>query len=303
MKNESRYFVELYTENMLRKIKVDKLYFEGRTRYQKVHCFSNEYLGKTLFLDEKIQSAQIDEFVYHETLIHPAFVVHRSPQNILVIGGGEGATIREALRHSTVQHVTMVDIDEELVKICQTYLPEWSAGAFQDNRTDLIFTDARQYVERTEKSFDIVVSDLTEPVEKGPSVYLFTKEFFEKIEGLLSDEGLFVLQAGSADPFYNQFFMACIKTLESVFPFVRPFWTFVGSFGLPWGFVLASNKTDPGSLTKEQIATCLKQRGVQNLKFYHPGLHHALFALPLYLKEGQKKAEVLTDEKPFIWEM
>jgi len=139
MKNRGRYFIELYTENLLRKIKIDKLYFEGRTKYQKVICFSNEYLGKTLFLDEKIQSAQIDEYVYHEALVHPSLLVHPSPKEVLVIGGGEGATIREVLRHPSIQNVTMVDIDEELVEICQKYLPEWSDGAFDDMRTDLIF--------------------------------------------------------------------------------------------------------------------------------------------------------------------
>ena len=139
MKNGDKYFVEMYTENLLRKIKIDELYFEGRTKYQKVHCFSNEFLGKTLFLDEKIQSAQIDEYVYHEALVHPSLLVHPSPKNVLVIGGGEGATIREVLRHPSIQNVTMVDIDEELVGICEKYLPEWSDGAFDDKRTDLSF--------------------------------------------------------------------------------------------------------------------------------------------------------------------
>lgn len=303
MKNKDRYFVELYTGNLLRKIKIDKIYFEGKTKYQKVFCFSNEYLGKTLFLDEAIQSAQIDEYVYHESLVHPALLVHPSPKEVLVIGGGEGATIREVLRHSSIQNVTMVDIDKELVEICQKYLPEWSDGAFADKRTDLIFADAREFVGSTEKKFDLVISDLTEPVEKGPSVFLFTKEFYEKIEGILNQNGLFVLQAGSADPFYNQFFASCAKTLEAVFSIVRPYWTFISSFGLPWGFVLASNKTDPIDIRQGQIADRLKHRRIQNLKFYHPGLHSALFALPLYLEKALKNAEVLTEDKPFIWEI
>jgi spermidine synthase len=303
MKNRDRYFVEMYTENLVRKIKIDELYFEGRTKYQKVNCFSNEFLGKTLFLDEKIQSAQIDEYVYHEALVHPSLLVHPSPKDVLVIGGGEGATVREVLRHPSIRNVTMVDIDEELIEICEKYLPEWSDGAFDDERTKLIFSDAGKFVESTEKKFDIIISDLTEPVEKGPSVFLFTKEFFEKIRGILNQNGIFVLQAGSADPFYYQFFVSCAKTLETVFSIVRPYWTFVSSFGLPWGFVLASNKTDPIDIRQEQIADHLKHRRIQNLKFYHPGLHSALFALPLYLEKALKKAQVLTEEKPFIWEM
>lgn len=303
MKKRDRYFVELYTENLMRKIKIDELHFEGRTKYQKVSCFSNEFLGKTLFLDEKIQSAQIDEYVYHEVLVHPALLTHPSPKEVLVLGGGEGATIREVLRHPSIKNVTMVDIDKELIEICKNYLPEWSDGAFEDRRTELMIADAREFVGSTEKKFDIVISDLTEPVEKSPSVYLFTKEFFEKIAGILKDDGLFVLQAGSADPFYNQFFISCTKTLEAVFTCVRPYWAFISSFGLPWGFVLASDKPEVLDVQNDQIAKRLKQRQIQNLKFYHPGLHSALFALPLYLEKANKKAEILTNKKPFIWEM
>ncbi|MGD2295974.1 MAG: polyamine aminopropyltransferase [Candidatus Aminicenantes bacterium] len=303
MKDGDTYFIESYTTGFLRKLKIDKLYFQGETKYQTVLCFSNQFLGKALFLDEKIQSAQIDEFIYHEALVQPVLCTHPDPKEILVIGGGEGATLREVLRHDSVQKATMVDIDEELVQICKEYLPEWSEGAFTDPRIDLKFMDARSFVEDTEKKFDIVISDLTEPLEKGPSVFLFTKDFFEGVHQILNEEGIFVLQAGSTDPVYSQFFTSCVKTLEAVYSCVRPYWTFIVSFSLPWGFVLASKKEDPLEVAEEQIAGCLKKRGVKDLKFYHPGLHRALFALPLYLEKGIREARMLTDKKPFIWEV
>ena len=180
MAGEGSYFFEPFTESFGRRLKVDKFYYPGKTKYQFVQCFYNEFLGKVLFLDKRIQSAQIDEYIYHESLVHPALITHPSPREVLVIGGGEGATLREVLRHSTVEKVIMVDIDRELVELCQKYLPEWSKGAFSNPKTDLIFKDARPFVEKTREKFDVIISDLTEPIEQGPSVFLFTEEFFSK---------------------------------------------------------------------------------------------------------------------------
>lgn len=303
MKEEGLYFFELFTENMVKGIKVDKLYYQGRTKYQFIQIFHNQFLGKVLFLDKKIQSAQIDEYVYHESLVHPALFTHPSPKEVLVIGGGEGATIREVLRHDLVNEVIMVDIDRELVKLCQKYLSEWSEGAFSNPKTSLVFEDACCFMEKTEKKFDVIISDLTEPIVEGPSVYLFTKEFFEKIFQALKKDGLFVLQAGSTDPFYHEFYISCSKTLEKVFPLVRPYWSFIFSFGLPWGFVLASRQEDPLQLDDGDIIERTHKRNVKKLKFYHPPLHKGFFALPLYLENDLKKGRVLTDKEPYIWKL
>ncbi|MCK4932501.1 MAG: polyamine aminopropyltransferase [Candidatus Aminicenantes bacterium] len=302
MTDEGLFYTEVFTEDYVRKFKVEKIFFKGRTKYQYVQCFSNALFGKVLFLDRKIQSAQVDEYVYHESLVHPAMMTHPKPQRILVLGGGEGATLREVYRHSTVESITMVDIDEELVGICRKHLPEWSDGAYEDTRTRLVIGDARQFVEETQDKFDVIISDLTEPLEESPSVYLFTKEFYEKINKILYDNGVFVMQAGSTDPTYHEFFTSCAKTLGSVFPIVRPYWTFVFSFGGPWGFVVASKKEDPLDLEKNDLKERTDSRRIKGLKFYHDGLHKGFFALPGYLVKDQEKGRVLTDREPFIWE-
>jgi spermidine synthase len=195
----------------------------------------------------------------------------------------------------------MVEIDEELVSICKKHLPEWSEGAFEDARTRLVFGDARPFLEERKNSFDIIISDLTEPLKKGPSVHLFTLEFYEEINEALDDNGVFVMQAGSTDPTYYEFFASCVRTLASVFPIVRPYWAFVFSFGGPWGFVVASKKVDPLDLKEKDLQKRSDARKVQRLKFYHEGLHGGFFALPRYLIEGQEKGRVLTDREPFIW--
>ena len=303
MGNEENYYAETYTENFIRRFKINKLYYRGKTDHQYVECFHNQFLGKVLFLDGKIQSAQVDEYMYHESLVHPTLITHPSPRRALIFGGGEGATLREVLKHGTIEEAIMVDIDKKLVELCRKYLPEWSDGAFSNPKTDLVYGDARRFVEKTQKKFDIIISDLTEPLDKGPSVYLFTEEFFSRIFDILEENGLFVLQAGSTDPVYNQFYCSLAKTLERIFPLVRPYWTFVLSFGLPWGFILASRSEDPLKLKEGRISDRIRGRKIRKLKFYHPGLHKGYFALPLYLMKDLKKGKILTDKKPFIWEL
>ncbi len=303
MENEENYYVETCTENIIRRFKIDKLYYRGKTDHQYVECFHNQFLGKVLFLDGKIQSAQVDEYMYHESLVHPTLITHPFPRRVLIFGGGEGATLREVLKHGTIEEAIMVDIDKKLVELCQKYLPEWSDGAFSSPKTNLVYGDARRFVEKTQKKFDIIISDLTEPLRKGPSVYLFTEEFFSRIFEILEENGLFVLQAGSTDPVYNQFYCSLAKTLERVFPLVRPYWNFVLSFGLPWGFILASRSEDPLKLKEGRISDRIRDRKIRKLKFYHPGLHKGYFVLPLYLMKDLKKGRILMDKKPFIWEL
>lgn len=303
MTKEGFYFVETFTDNLFRNIKVEKVLFEGKTKYQYVQIFENQMMGKMLFLDKKIQSAAIDESIFHESLVHPALITHQDPRDVLIIGGGEGATLREVLRHKCVRKATMVDIDKQLVRLCQEHLPEWSSGAFSDSRTKVLFGDALKFVENCRKKFDVIISDLTEPVEKGPSLFLFTKEFYKKVSWMLKDDGVFVLQAGSTDINFNQFFSSCSRTLKEAFPVVRPFWTFMFSFCSPWGFILASRKQDPLNMDEKTIETRIKDRKIKKLVYYHSGIHRGLFALPLYLERALKKGDILTDKKPFIWEL
>lgn len=296
------YYIEPFTEDFLRILKVEKVLFQGRTKHQLVHCFESRIFGKMLFLDGKIQSAQVDERIFHETLVHPALLTHPRPKKVLILGGGEGATLREVLRHACVEQATMVDLDRELVEISRRYLPEWSSGAFLSSRVKLLFREARSYVERTRQKFDAVISDLTEPLRGTPSVPLFTREFFTRVFEILRDSGVFVLQAGSADPHYFYFFGSCAKTLKKVFPIVRPYWIFMFSFSLPWGFVLASKGADATKMSEVELGQRLAERKVRGLHYYRPKLHRNLFCLPPYLDRAVRGGRVLEDKEPFIWE-
>lgn len=301
MLKEGFSYFEDFTRYYTRGFQIEKILFDGETAFQEVHIFTNHLFGKMLFLDRKIQSAGMDEYVYHESLVHPVMITHPEPKRVLILGGGEGATLREVLKHGCVENLTMVDIDGELVDICRAHLPEWSAGAFEHPKTHLLIGDAEDYVKGTGETFDIVISDLTEPLEDGPSIRLFTLEFFQKVFDILNDDGFFVLQAGSTDTLTHQFFTSCAATLAKVFPVVRPYWTFVFSFGLPWGFVMASKKNDPLKQSVTEVKKVMEHRRIEGLKFYRPALRRGFFALPFYLEDSFKKASVLTEKNPFIW--
>jgi len=298
---EGIWFIQKYTDDAMFQYRIEKIYFSGKTKYQKVDIVQVTLFGKSLFLDDKIQSAEVDEFVYHEALVHPAMMSHPDPKRILIIGGGEGATLREVLKHNTVQKVIMVDIDEELVKLCAEHMPEWSNGAFESSRTQLIFDDARKFIENTNEKFDVIISDLTEPLEKGPSIYLFTREFYKKIFNILNENGVLVVQSGSADPYYNCFFASVYKTLEEVFPLVKPYWTFIFSFNLPWGFNLALKKKQQLEINEKDFKNRIDESKFGQLRFYDLNLGKGLFSLPVYLKEALSQGKISTDSQPFLW--
>src|SRR5262245_40929156 len=167
-----------------------------RTEFQQMEILETASYGKCLVLDGRIQSSVADDFIYHETLVHPAMVLHPHPESALVIGGGEGATLREILRYPSIRRAVMVDIDQRVVEACRQHLPEMHQGAFEDRRTELRHEDARGWLERTSERFDVAIVDLTEPLEAGPACLLFTREFYQLLSDRLTPHGTLALQAG-----------------------------------------------------------------------------------------------------------
>ena len=148
---------------------ITKVLVYKKTAYQEMYIVESGVYGKGLVLDGKWQSCTADEFIYHETLVQTAAVAHQHPQRVLVLGGGEGATIREILRWKSIEKVTMIDIDREVVAACQQHLPEMHQNAFDDPRVELIIADAINILDTTSEKWDIIISDLSDPIEEGPS--------------------------------------------------------------------------------------------------------------------------------------
>lgn len=292
---------ETHTDAAIWQFRVGKMLLEGKTQYQTYQICEVPRFGKSLFLDYNIQTSLMDEHVFHECMSQPAMTLHPNPRKVAVAGGGEGATLREALAHNTVETAVMVDIDKELVDMVKVHMPEWHQGAFEDRRTTLLHEDARGYFEQNiGAGFDVVLSDLPNPHEEGPGQMLFTKEYFQICADAMSDDGVFAMQAGSANANYPECMMSCIRTLESMdcWAHVAGYYGIVTTFFQPWGFVLASKKHDPLALTEAEIAARFAARGVKT-KYYTPRFHHSVFTLPEYLLEVPGR--ILTDADPFVW--
>lgn len=296
-------YVEHFTEELSFIHIINRVVYSGKTKFQNVDIVDTDLFGRILFLDSKIQSASVDEYIYHESLVHPSMIAHGNPKDVLILGGGEGATLREALRYTSCKSAIMVDIDGELVELAKEYLKEWHQGAFDDPRTSLVIEDARDFVFNTSKKFDVIISDLTEPLEGGPSTMLFTLEFYKKLKEILNPGGIVVIQAGTSAPVYTEFFASVTQTLGEVFRYLSPYWAFIFSFQMPWAFVSASDDVQPETLDSKEVARRMKSLGISRTKYYNPELHEAMFKLPTYLHDIlQSKGRVLTDDNPFTWE-
>lgn len=231
--------------------------YKARTRYQDVMIVETGAYGKALVLDGCWQSSTGDEFLYHEPLVHPACLVHGRPRTVLILGGGEGAALREVLKWRTVEKAVMVDLDEEVVQACREYLPEMHQNAFSDPRTQIVIEDAYTFIQKNSRKWDIIISDLTDPLEDGPSYKLFTREYFMSCRNALSREGVFVLQAGLAGPAEMKVHVRLTATVASVFPSMLHYISQVPTWAAPMGFVLGTNRNmkdyDPEPSEVDQI--------------------------------------------------
>lgn len=278
---------------------IKTILFSKQTKFQQVEIMDTGSYGRCLVLDGKIQSSELDEFIYHEALVHPAMLSHPDPKRVFIVGGGEGATLREVLRHKTVQRVLMVDIDQEVVESSKRHLPEWHQGAFDDPRVELRFLDARKYLEETKDRYDIIVIDISEPVEEGPAYLLYTKEFYSLVLDRLTPNGLIALQAGTTALTSLLCFRAVYQTLKAVFSIVAPYEACIPSFGLPWGFVVASNRVDPRKISVEQINETISKRVRGELRYYDGVTHTGQFLLPKHVRRNiEKEDRIIEDNHP-----
>ncbi|MCL4458567.1 MAG: fused MFS/spermidine synthase [Chloroflexi bacterium] len=283
------------------RFRIENVLYGGQTRFQFIEVLDTTPYGLSLFLDEKLQSAELDEFIYHEALVHPSLVTHPNPQTVLIAGGAEGATLREVLKHSTVRRAVMVDIDEEAVRICQEYLPSWSKGAFQDRRVELLHLDARRYLEDTREVFDVIIVDVTDPIAGGPSCLLFTKEFYQLAYDRLGDDGLLATQAECINLNDLDYYLAIVNTLRSVFPIIFPYQAGIPSYGETWGFVSASKRYNPADLTKEMTDHILQERRCLDLRYYDGLTHYSLSFLPKYLRQKLQECQhIITNQNPLV---
>ena len=293
---------ELITPDLYQAERIDHVYFSGRTPYQDVVVQDGAAFGRSLVLDGKTQSTEVDEFVYHEGLVHPAMISHPNPTSVFVAGGGEGATSREVLKHVTVESVVMVDIDSKVVELCREYLPNHHRGSFDDPRVELVHADALAYLESASERFDVVIIDVPDPLEAGPAYLLYTQEFYGLVRDRLRPGGVMVSQSGPTGPsFYEQCFSAVANTVASVFPAVTLSETFVPSFGSTWGFVIGSLAEGPGESTPDEVDERIAARITGQLRYFDGTTLRGMVSVPKYLREsvaGEKR--IITRDTPLF---
>lgn len=301
---EGNWHYELITPDLLQAENIDRIIYDGQTTYQHVRIHDAACFGRSLVLDDKTQSTELDEFVYHEALVQPCMIAHPNPRTVFVAGGGEGATIREVLRHRSVEKVVMVDIDKEVVDLCKQYLTNHHQGAFDDPRLELIHDDALKYLEETSERFDVAIIDVPDPLEAGPAYLIFTQEFYRLLRSRMTDLGLMVAQSGPTGPAYTeQCFSAVASTVGSVFPAAYLCEAFVPAFGATWGFVIGSLDANPTELTPDEVDRRIAQRIDGELRYYDGITQRGMFSVPKYLRQAiAAEDRIITKDNPLFVE-
>ncbi|XP_022858735.1 thermospermine synthase ACAULIS5-like [Olea europaea var. sylvestris] len=240
---EDSWFEEELDADLKWSFALNRVLHRGTSEYQDIALLDTKRFGKVLVIDGKMQSAEVDEFIYHEYLIHPALLCHPNPKTMFIMGGGEGSAAREAFKHKSLDKVVMCDIDQEVVDFCRKHLTA-NHEAFRNIKLNLVINDAKAELEERDEKFDIIVGDLADPVEGGPCYKLYTKSFYENIlKPKLSDNGIFVTQAGPAGVFtHKEVFSSIYNTIKQVFKYVLGYTAHVPSFADTWGWVIASDQ-------------------------------------------------------------
>ncbi|XP_071697711.1 thermospermine synthase ACAULIS5 [Rutidosis leptorrhynchoides] len=240
--HDSSWFEEVIDDDLKWSFALNSVLHKGISEYQDIVLLDTKRFGKALVIDGKMQSAESDEFIYHECLIHPPLLSHPKPKTAFIMGGGEGSTAREALKHKSIEKVVMCDIDQEVVAFCREHLTA-NKEAFCNKKLDLVINDAKVELEERKEKFDIIVGDLADPVEGGPCYQLYTKSFYQQIlKPKLNTHGIFVTQAGPAGVFTHQeVFSSIYNTIKQVFKYVVAYTAHVPSFADEWGWVMASD--------------------------------------------------------------
>lgn len=280
-----KHFKETLYDAVCQEYRIDKLYFESKTDHQHLMIFNNSQLGRVMTLDGIVQTTEADEFIYHEMLTHVPMFAHGKAKRVLIIGGGDGGMLREVIKHP-IEHVTQVEIDQAVVDMAIEYLPNHSAGAYDDPRLNLVIADGMDFVRTTNEKFDVIISDSTDPI--GPGEVLFTNDFYAQAKRCLTDGGILVTQNGV--PFFQEDeIQNTLHRMGKLFSDMRfycaPVPTYYGGFmTFAWGTDdSAHHKLDAKIIGERFAASKIRTR------YYNPPIHTASFALPQYVLDALAK--------------
>jgi spermidine synthase len=264
-------------------LKADRILFDSETEHQHLIIFENPEFGRVMMLDGVIQLASKDEFVYHEMMSHVSLFAHGRAKKALIVGGGDGGVLREALKHPELESVTLCEIDRSVIDLCREHFPEVSAGAYDHPRARIVIADGTKFVAETDECFDVIMVDSTDPI--GPGAVLFTREFYAGCRKALAPGGVLVTQNGLPflqAPELKQSVGYFREMFEDAFAYLATTPTYVGG---PMSFGWA---TDDGALRqhkRRKIEKRYAKAGAFPTRYWRPDVHVAAFALPTYVRE------------------
>ena len=274
------FFREFLNENSGFFLRAGALLERRQSPYQLIEVYDTPQWGRLFRLDGCNMTSERDEFVYHENLVHPAALAHAAPRRALVIGGGDGGSSEELLKHPSLEQVTMVELDQGVIDIAKKYLGAVHHGVFHNPKLRVVVADGKTFLDGTTERFDLIVLDLTDPV--GPAAQLYTPTFFASCKKALNAGGALTLHTGS--PYFQpERFRRNFADLKSVFRIVRPYLMFIPIYGALWGMASASDALDPLALDVARVDQLIAERGLADLRYYNGAMHHAGFALPNFV--------------------
>lgn len=253
-----------------------------KSAFQKVDVYETTALGNLLTLDGLVMTTEKDEFFYHEMISHPALFTHSNPRKVLVIGGGDGGTLREVVKHKKVKEAHLCEIDNQVIEAAKKYFPELSIS-FQDPKSQIFVEDGFAFLDNHQKSYEIILVDSTDPI--GEAAKLFEESFIEKVYRSLTDDGITVMQC--ENPFFEldvmkKMFLNMQKYFKYVFFYFAPILSYPSGF---WSFIMGSKKYHP----LKDFRTKRWKNRTFNTKYYNKAIHYAAFALPQFVKDSIKQ--------------
>lgn len=269
------WFYEHYRDTSAVGIHTTGKLHEERSAFQAIEVLETRGHGRLLTLDGMVMLTELDEFVYHDLLTHVPLCAHADPKQVLVVGGGDGGTVREVLKHASVERVVQCEIDERVTRVCQEYIPS-VAGFLDDPRVELVFEDAVAYVKRHPNTFDAILVDSTEPI--GPAAALFGEPFFRDLDTALRPGG--VISSQSESPFYApEVIQGLFGAVRRVFPEVHGYYGVIPTYpGGGWVFCMASHSRSPRDLDLDRAAAL-------STRYFSPAVAQGAFMLPSFVRE------------------
>lgn len=270
------WYTEKQTPNVGITCKISKTLHTEQTPFQSMDVIDTEQFGRMLVLDGMVMTTIKDEFVYHEMISHVALNTHPNPENVLVIGGGDGGAIREIVKNPKVKKATLVEIDGRVIEISKQYLPEIAVALEGNPKVEVLVDDGIAHIQNKKGVYDVILVDSTEPI--GPAEGLFALDFYRQISEALKEDGIMVAQTES--PFFNNdLIQRVFKDISSVFPLTKLYLASIPTYpsGM-WSFTMGSKRWDPEQVDENSIPEL-------NTKYYSAEIHKSVFKLPKFVRD------------------